>query len=221
MVSDGVNIWVGNAGSGTVSKLRASDGQLLATIPVGRTPGSLAFDGENIWVSAGDDYKVVKLRVSDGAVLGSITVAQPGGLAFDGTNVWVGNNVPSGSVTKIAGTGPLTVLGVYPTDQSFSLNVAFDGTNIWAVNSGSWSVTKFRASDGAKLGTYPVGANTVGIVFDGMSIWVPSQSAVYKFRASDGILLGTFPRASNYGYPAFDGANIWIPNPDTNTVTKY
>lgn len=35
LVFDGANIWVANFGGGTVTKLRASDGQNLQTITVG------------------------------------------------------------------------------------------------------------------------------------------------------------------------------------------
>ena len=50
LVFDGANIWVGNTGSNTVTKLRASDGSLLDTFDVGGSPTSLVFDGANIWV---------------------------------------------------------------------------------------------------------------------------------------------------------------------------
>jgi DNA-binding beta-propeller fold protein YncE len=48
---DGANIWVANALSNTVSKLRASDGTSLGTFTVGSGPSGVAFDGANIWVA--------------------------------------------------------------------------------------------------------------------------------------------------------------------------
>jgi len=59
--------------------------------------------------------------------------------------------------------------------------VAFDGANIWVINSDPLrcstcaSVLKLRASDGAVLGTFPVGSSPVGMVFDGANIWVASS----------------------------------------------
>ena len=44
---DGVNIWVANSGSGTVSKLNAT-GATLDTVNVGLDPDGIAFDGEHI-----------------------------------------------------------------------------------------------------------------------------------------------------------------------------
>ena len=49
---DGANIWVANLASGTVTRLRASDGATLGTFPAGPRPGSVAFDGANIYVEA-------------------------------------------------------------------------------------------------------------------------------------------------------------------------
>src|SRR5262249_52797958 len=45
------NIWVVNESSSNVTKLRASDGNVLATVPVGAQPLGVAFDGANVWVA--------------------------------------------------------------------------------------------------------------------------------------------------------------------------
>ena len=50
---DGTNIWVVNQGSGTVTRLRASDGVVLATLPVGSSPLAVLFDGTSMWVLNG------------------------------------------------------------------------------------------------------------------------------------------------------------------------
>ena len=47
--------------------------------------------------------------------------------------------------------------------------VAFDGANIWVTNLFDDNVTKLRASDGANLGTFPVG-EPFRLVFDGANI---------------------------------------------------
>jgi DNA-binding beta-propeller fold protein YncE len=46
--------------------------------------------------------------------------------------------------------------------------LVFDGANIWVTNAGDNTVTKLRASDGANLGTFPVGGLWPAfITFDG------------------------------------------------------
>src|SRR5579863_4513470 len=44
---DGANIWTANF-DGTVTKLRASDGEVLGTFKVGGAPYGVTFDGANI-----------------------------------------------------------------------------------------------------------------------------------------------------------------------------
>ena len=91
---DGANIWTANRGSGTVTKLRASDGQLLGTFNAPIEPYGIAFDGENIWVSG--NYVNV-LRASDGVSLGLFSPnTDTVGVAFDGANVWIAGQNDNG-----------------------------------------------------------------------------------------------------------------------------
>ncbi len=66
---DGDNIWVSNAGDGSVTKLRTSDGANLGTFSVGPGPRAVAFDGKNIWVANFGSNSVSKLSASDGTTL--------------------------------------------------------------------------------------------------------------------------------------------------------
>src|SRR5579863_4786982 len=89
---DGANIWTANFGDGTVTKLRANDGEVLGTFQAGSEPFGVTFDGANIWVSNVASNNVYKLRASDGKNLGIFpTGAAPGWMAFDGANIWVPN----------------------------------------------------------------------------------------------------------------------------------
>ena len=66
------NVWMTNRGSGTVSKLRASDGAVLATFAVGSGAYSIAFDGANVWVANSDTNTVSKRQpIAGGAGAGS------------------------------------------------------------------------------------------------------------------------------------------------------
>ena len=92
--------------------------------------------------------------------------------------------------------------------------MAFDGANVWVTNFSSDSLTKLRASDGANLGTFPVGSGRRrGLRWCqrvGDELWL--SNSVTKLRASDGANLGTFPVGSFPPGVAFDGANVWVAN---------
>jgi DNA-binding beta-propeller fold protein YncE len=60
MAFDGTNIWVASDG-GTVTKLRANDGTVLATFALEPNLIGIAFDGANIWVANNGSATVSKL----------------------------------------------------------------------------------------------------------------------------------------------------------------
>src|SRR6267378_2947965 len=205
MAFDGSNMWIAGQGAG-VFKVRASDAAILGQFAV-ENAATVAFDGANVWVAvdglgprstvvklrASDgpdiwvadrsDGTVTKLRASDGVKLATVTGLQgPAGLAFDGTNIWV-SEITGNSVAKIAGNG--TVRGTFPVAAA-PLGLTFDGANIWVASVGSSTLTKLRASDGANLGAFPVGATmptqTARLAFDGAHVWASlNDGNVAKF----------------------------------------
>ena len=98
---DGANIWTANYGDNTVTKMQASDGQVLGTFKVGTQPYGVTFDGADVWVSNQLDSTVTKLRASDGKRLGTFLVGKgPSWMAFDGQSIWVTNGVDN-TVSKL------------------------------------------------------------------------------------------------------------------------
>lgn len=90
LVFDGANMWVANDGDGTITKIHASDMQIVGTYSSGFGAGHLVFDGTNIWVSNTFANTLSKFRASDATYLGSFPAPTfPQQLAFDGANVWV------------------------------------------------------------------------------------------------------------------------------------
>jgi YVTN family beta-propeller protein len=220
---DGANIWVTDSIGNNVTKLRASDGVNLGSFPVGRNPNGIAFDLFLIWVANQDDNTVSAVNPNNGSVVMTIPVGPgPAGIAYCGNAMWVANEYGN-TVTEFGVFGVATTYTVGSNPQY----VACDGANIWVSSRTDPTVTKLRASDGANLGSFPMGGSTAGIAFDGANIWVAvtASSIVFKLRASDGANLGSFPAGPNPGSVAFDGANIWVTNSGIqffplDTVTK-
>jgi len=222
MAFDGANIWVTSGGSTSITKLRASDGALLGTFPVGTITVGATFDGTYVWLAnwGYEANSLTRVRL-DGSVEGVYPIGPygPYGIIFDGANVWV-STLYSHLVKIRASDG--AVLGDYLTNSGDTPghHLAFDGANIWVPNANLNTVSKLRASDGELLGTFPVGQYPFGIVFDGSSIWVANlgDDSLSRLRASDGVLLG---RARTGAAPidvAFDGRHIWVTNGDDDTV---
>jgi len=87
----------------------------------------------------------------------------------------------------------------------------------------SGTLTKLLATSGAVVGTYPVGQNPFGVVFDGTNLWVANQvssGTVTKLLASTGTVIGSYSVGQYPYWVGFDGANLWVTNGGSNAVTK-
>jgi len=215
---DGENMWTANS-NGTVSKIRASDGEVLDNFKIsGSSCKYLAFDGANIWITANNEMFII--RAADGEVQFILSINNPQGIAFDGTNMWIafGNN----RIRKI--NISLKSSEDFDVGQN-PVQVAFDGANVWVTSSTSNFVTKLRASDGANLGSFNISGASFGIAFDGVNIWVTpfGGNRIKRLRASDGFLLSDILVGSvgnTLRGIVFDGANLWATNFSTNSIVK-
>jgi hypothetical protein len=93
-IYDGTNLWVPNAGSDSVSVVRASDGMVLATLTGNGLDGAwtAAFDGQRILVTNISGGSVSLFRAADFAPLGTVSTGAssgPDGACSDGLNFWI------------------------------------------------------------------------------------------------------------------------------------
>jgi hypothetical protein len=91
---DGTNIWVPNAGSHSVTVVRAATGAVVATLTGNglSAPGHAAFDGERILVTNFTGNSVSLWRATDLKPLGSSATgagSNPSGACSDGLNFWI------------------------------------------------------------------------------------------------------------------------------------
>src|SRR5215467_92481 len=115
---DGADVWVANEGTGTVSRVRASDGKLLETW-TGATAawGVLVAMGKIIVTGEGQPSSLYQIDPSAAAGVVTTVATNLGdnaqGISFDGTRIWVGN-VSSSSVSIVTpgATLPWTVTTV-------------------------------------------------------------------------------------------------------------
>ena len=67
---DGVNIWVANYGSSSVTRLRAKDGKSPKFFQVSGEPVGVAFDGVYIWVANSGSGSLTKIEATKGVHVG-------------------------------------------------------------------------------------------------------------------------------------------------------
>ena len=220
------HLWVANRTANTVMKLQASDGVLEATARVGRRPMGVAISttaagnatSTFVWVTNNQDKTVTKIRESSGGVVGTYPVGDgPFGAIFDGANVWI-SNFFGGTVMRLGIDG--AVQASYPTGDGAS-GMLFDGSSIWVANHGDDTITKLRASDGARLDTLEIGEGPFGVSSDGHSLWVSNfgsdevaklPDAVARPLAGAGLVLAL-------GFNEAGGTTAFDASPARNTGT--
>ena len=94
---DGTNIWVPNSFSNSVSVIRASSGEVLATLTGNglSAPNAAAFDGQRVLVTNGSGDSVSLWKAADLTVIGSFSTGastNPIGVCSDGLNFWIALN---------------------------------------------------------------------------------------------------------------------------------
>jgi len=221
-VGDGEDIWVANSTSGTVSRVHARDGRLLATwTGASHAFGTLAAIGRVFVTGPFVPSTLYRLDPSQtpGAVTAVATLGNASlGIAYDGSRIWTANNDGSVSIAVPSATTPWSVTTLVPSGASNLYGALFDGSNIWVTDGPSGlpgHAFKLDAA-GAVLLTVTIGEGASFPVFDGTNIWAPSTVAgsVTVLRASNGSVLATLT-GNGLNAPqsaAFDGQRVLITN---------
>src|SRR5262249_4398767 len=144
--SDGADLWVANYTSGTVSRVRASDGKFLETwTGAGNATGVLVAMGRVLVTGATPPGRLYSIDPSQTAGAVTTVASNVGvntqGIAFDGARVWTANNGGSVSIAVPGPTVPWTVTTVAAgfTGPSGAL---YDGANVWVTDFAAGTLLK-------------------------------------------------------------------------------
>lgn len=165
---------------GSVSIVTFCQPVCVTTVTAGLiNPLGILYDGASIWVADRGDHTLKKLAAGGGVAL-SIPVGNgPTYPVFDGTNIWVPNESNTVTVVRVkdAAGNPLSQPFVLATLSGNGLvgpvQAAFDGQRILVTN-GLDSVSLWRATDLAPLGSFPLPDNSDpgGVCSDGINFWI-------------------------------------------------
>ena len=216
--SDGLDVWVASFGSETVSRVRASSGNLLNEwTGADGASGVLVAMGRVFVTGLGQPGKLY--MIDPAAAAGPVTTVastlgnDPRVIAFDGAKIWTANVNSVSIVTP--GTWSVSTISV---GLVAPWGILFDGANIWVTDFSTDQLKKL-ASGGTVIQTVSVGNGPSHPVFDGNNIWVPNfhDDSLTVVRASDGAVLKTFSAANGNGngldgpvQAAFDGQRILV-----------
>ena len=226
--SDGLDVWVPNGLSDSVSRVRAADGRLLETWTGATSAYAVLVAFGRVFVTGfanpGRLYRIDPSQPA-GAVttVASTLGGTTRGIAFDGARIWTANGSASVSIITPGAAIPWTVTTV-TTGFVHPINLVFDGASMWATDFSRHALLRLDPS-GAVLQTVTVGDDPENPAFDGTNIWVPNlnSQSVSVVRAATGAVLMELLGNGLY-HPtaaAFDGQRILVTNYDSHTVSLW
>ena len=224
--SDGSDIWVANSTSGSVSRVRASDGRLLETWLATGATAVLVARGRVFVAAETNPGRLYSIDPTQPAGAATLLTDELGGdtqsLAYDGSRIWTANrNAGSISIFRFICVG--SCVTTITAGFGNPVGILYDGANIWVTDQGD-SMLKKLNSDGSIAQSVPVGFSPRYPIFDGTNIWVPNQNSasvtVVRVKDSAGNPLAqAFVLATLTGndlntprVAAFDGQRILVTN---------
>jgi DNA-binding beta-propeller fold protein YncE len=231
---DGTDLWVANNGSGTVMRIRPSDGKLLDTWTGASFASAIVAAKGRIFITGftdpGNLYMIDPTQPAGAVTTLTNSLGNgPVGIAFDGSRIWTANR--GGGSVSIVSLNPTTVTTV-TTGFNTPIGMLYDGSHIWVTDYFASALHKLN-TDGSIAQTINVGSGSVFPVFDGTNIWVPNffSSSVTVVRVKDAggnPLTTAFELATLTGNgltgpqtAAFDGERILVTNLNGSSVSLW
>lgn len=194
--------------------------QLIADIPVGTGPTSVAAGGGAVWVTNTADQTVDRVDLRTGSVRQTVKVGDgPSGIAFGAGAVWVANGL-SGDVSRIDAKTNEVVQTI--TVGNSPAAVAFGEGAVWVANADDRTVSRLNPATGNVEETIPVDVPARGITVGEGSVWLsdPVGNAVVRVDPRTNALTGRVGVGSGpTGLAAGFGA-VWVANSLEGTVSR-
>jgi YVTN family beta-propeller protein len=209
-----------SASANSIAAIDVASNRLVADVPVGNGPTSIAVGERSVWVTNAHDRSVSRVDPESGAVIQRIDVGgDPGGIAVGARAVWVANSL-DGTVSRI---DPVTnrlvqtiAVGVTPTA------LAVDGGTLWVTSAEERSVTRIDVARGRVVDRISTDALGRGIAVGGGSVWVTdgSSRSVVRVDARRGRVLDRIGVGNGPTGIAFGEGSVWVANSLDGTVSR-
>ena len=223
--SDGADVWVATL-DGVVTRVRASDGKVLATwngvssaecvlVAMGRifVTGSALFGQP-----PGFLYMIDPTQSGQEAVVVADTLGMHAqDIAFDGARIWTANENGTVSIVTPTSTLPWSV-DTIAVGQASNRCILWDGESMWL---GSGSELLRLDSNGNVTQTVAVEFAAGQAAFDGENIWLPGVSVIGVVQAHSGTVVATL-EGNGLDAPwaaTFDGQRVLVTNGNVGAST--
>jgi ABC-type transport system substrate-binding protein/DNA-binding SARP family transcriptional activator/streptogramin lyase len=209
----------GAAAPNSVAMIDPETTRLVADIPVGTSPTSVAAGGDAVWVTNTADQTVERIDLDTGSVRQTVRVGDgPSGIAIARGAVWVANGLAA-NVSRIGVTTNEVVQTIRVGNSPTA--IAFGEGAVWVANADDRTVSKLDPVSGNLLRVIPVDAPARGIAVGGGAVWLsdPVGNRLVRLDArTDAVTpvnVGSGPTAVGFGHGA-----VWVANNLDGTVFR-
>ena len=220
--------YVPNFNGKSVSVINTASNAVVATIPVGTSPFSVAVsaDGSRVYI-ANQGYTLSVINTSTNQVVSTIgTTRSPTGLAVspDGSKLYVGYY--SNATVNVFNTTTNALINTITVGiQPMGLIMSPDGRRVYVANSFDNTVSVINTANDAVVATIPVGTSPLAIAIspDGNTVYVTNSvsgnvsvinTAINAVTAT--ISTGSLPESISVSP---DGSKIYVANKNSNNVS--
>jgi peptide/nickel transport system substrate-binding protein len=208
-----------SASANSVAAIDARSNRLVAEVPVGNGPTSVAVGAGSVWVTNANDRSVSRIDPRTSGVQRIDVGGDPSGIAFGAGAIWVANSL-DGTVSRI---DPQTNREVQPIPVGVTPTaLAVGDGSVWVTSAEERSVTRIDVVHGRVVERIPTGALGRGIAVGGGSVWITDESSrsVVRLDSKQGrrvrrVGVGNGPTGIAVGH-----GSVWVANSLDGTVSR-
>jgi YVTN family beta-propeller protein len=209
-----------SASANAVALITADTNRLVADVPLGNGPISIAADEDAVWVTSAQDGSVARIDPQTRSIVEHIPIgSQPAGIAINGGSVWVASSL-DGTVSRIDPKTNTVVQTIRDIVTPTAVAAGFG--SVWVTSADERSVKRIDADSGDVVDTIPTGALGLGIAVGTGSVWVTdvSSRSVLRIDPVSGSVVDTVGVGNGPKGIAFGAGSVWVANSLDGTVSR-
>jgi len=241
-VADVGSVWVAAPTTGTISRIDARTGALLATFTAPQAVDDIVVADGSLWVASFDPYRcsgnscfsrLTRISTHTNQVTARLAVDTPTGLASAYGSLWVVNH----RAAKVTRLDPRTGKAVAVIDVRLPHEGTFEGPekvraglgSLWVTQPAQDVVTRIdpRTNRVVARVRFPRNAEPVALAFGAGSLWAAGPKQLFRVDPRTNRVVASAPIGRHTGSDynglreiAIDGDALWVADGDADTIDR-
>ena len=212
----------------SVAVIDPESGLIVADIPAGVRPETLAADERSVWVANVADRTVMQIDTRKRRVVATIAPdIEVDALAVGAGSAWIADSRRGEAVRVDADLGTVADSVPLPTSTTTGLQsgtrraAVLDGASLWVASTQLAAVLRVDARSKRVIRSIDVGNDPAGLAVADGAVWVAdsTDNTVHRI-ASTGAVTDTIPLGNGPGPIAAGEGAVWVANSRDDTVSR-